>query len=120
MSEMSLDIISNIIKNNDMNGTGNLREGPSLNRCPVGKQRRLGHHQKTAKTGWSREMNVAVVIVTKNNVVWKLARDYYLCYCNTFSLVPYSTECTNIFVTEKSSTLFVPLKTFWYIASTCK
>ena len=33
------------------------------------------------------------IIVTRNNIVWKLARGY-LCYCKTFSLVPGSTECT--------------------------
>ena len=33
-------------------------------------------------------------IVTRNNIVWKLARGYCLCYCKTFSLVPDSTECT--------------------------
>ena len=27
-------------------------------------------------------------IVTRNNIVWKLPRDYYLRYCNNFSLVP--------------------------------
>ena len=36
-------------------------------------------------------------IVTRNNIVWKLARGYCLCYCKTFSLVPDSTECTNFF-----------------------
>ena len=49
-------------------------------------------------------------IVTRNNIVWKLARDYCLCYCKTFSLVPDSTECTKIFFIEEDSTLFVPLK----------
>ena len=37
-------------------------------------------------------------IITKNNIVWKLARGYCLCYCKTFSLVPDSTECTKIFL----------------------
>ena len=55
MSEMSSDII----RNNGVNGTGTLREGPSPGRCPVGEQRRPGRHQKTARTGWSKEMNVA-------------------------------------------------------------
>ena len=27
-------------------------------------------------------------IVTRNNIVWKLARGYCLCYCKTFSQVP--------------------------------
>ena len=31
-------------------------------------------------------------IVTRNNIVWKLACGYCLCYCKTFSLVPDSTE----------------------------
>ena len=55
MSEMSSDII----RNNGMNGAGTLREGPLLGSCPVGEQRRPGHHQKTAKTGWSKGENVA-------------------------------------------------------------
>ena len=41
-----------------------------------------------------------LVIVTRNNIVWKLARGYCLCYCKIFSLVPDSTKCTKkIFVT---------------------
>ena len=32
------------------------------------------------------------IIVTRNNIVWKLARGYCLCYCKTFSLVPDPTE----------------------------
>ena len=38
------------------------------------------------------------IIVTRNNIVWKLARGYCLCYCKTFLLVPDSTECTNFFL----------------------
>ena len=49
-------------------------------------------------------------IVTRNNMASKLARRYCLCYCETFSLVPDFTECTQIFVTEECSTLFVPPK----------
>ena len=56
-------------------------------------------------------------IVTRNNIVWKLARDYCLCYCKTFSLEPDSTECTEIFVTEMWSTLFVPPKIKQYYRS---
>ena len=37
-------------------------------------------------------------IVTKNEIVWKLARSYCLCYCKTFSLVPGSTECRKFFL----------------------
>ena len=51
-----------------------------------------------------------LIIVTRNNIVWKLVRGYCLCYCKTFSLVPDSTECTKTFVTEKCSTLFVSPK----------
>ena len=40
-------------------------------------------------------------IVTRNNIVWKLARGYFLCYCKTFSLVPDSTDCTK-FLLPKS------------------
>ena len=40
---------------------GTLREGSTPNRCPVGEQRRPGRYQKTARTGWSKETNVAVM-----------------------------------------------------------
>ena len=30
----------------------------------------------------------SVIIVTRKNIVWKLACSYCLCYCKTFSLVP--------------------------------
>ena len=30
--------------------------------CPVGQQRRPVRHQKTARTGWSKEMNVVVIV----------------------------------------------------------
>ena len=33
-------------------------------------------------------------MVTRRNIVWKLARGYCLCYCMTFWLVPDPTECT--------------------------
>ena len=46
-------------------------------------------------------------IVTRNNIVWKLAPGYCLCFCKTFSLVPGSTDCTKIFFTEECSTIFV-------------
>ena len=38
------------------------------------------------------------IIVTRNNIVRKLARGYCSCYCKTFLLVPDSTECTKIFL----------------------
>ena len=44
-----------------MNGPGTLDEGSLPGRCPVGEQHRSGHHQKTARTGWPKEMNVAVM-----------------------------------------------------------
>ena len=48
---------------------------------------------------------MALSRVTRNNIVWKLARGYCLCYCKT----PDSTECTKK-VSEECSTLFVPPK----------
>ena len=57
VSEMSFLII----KNNGVNGAGTLRAQPLLARCPVGEQRRPGCHQKTARTKWFKEMNVAVM-----------------------------------------------------------
>ena len=52
---------SDITRNNSVNGAGTLREGSLPGRCTVGEQRRPSHHQKTAGTVWSREMNVAVM-----------------------------------------------------------
>ena len=49
-------------------------------------------------------------IVTRNNIVWKLACGYCLCNCKTFPLVPNATECTKIFATEKCSTLLLSPK----------
>ena len=43
-----------------------------------------------------------VNIVIRNNIVWKLARGYCLCYCKTFSLVPDSTECTKILLRKSA------------------
>ena len=40
--------------------------------------------------------------VTRNNIVWKLARGYCLCYCKTFSLLPDSTECTKNFLPKST------------------
>ena len=59
--------------------------------------------------GMIKSQMVCVTIVTRNNIVKKLARSYCLCYCATFSLVVDSKECT-MFFTEECSTLFVPLK----------
>ena len=56
-SEMSSDIIGK----NAVNGTGTLHEGPLPSRWPVGEQRRPIGHQKTAGTGWSKGINVAVM-----------------------------------------------------------
>ena len=56
MSEMGSDIT----RNNGVNGTGTLSEGPLPDRCPVGEQHRPSHHQTTTRTGLSKEVNVAV------------------------------------------------------------
>ena len=88
-----------------------------------------------------------LIIVTRNNIVWKLARGSCLCYCQTFLLVPDSTECTkkhlpkravhylyhrksnNIIGQGKTTNTkkhffsmidFVKLKTFLHIANNCK
>ena len=50
---------------------------------------------------------INLCIVTRNNIVWKLARGYCLCYCKTFLLVPDSTECIKFVFTKECSTLFV-------------
>ena len=46
----------------------------------------------------SRTGIISAIIITRNNIVWKLACGYYLCYCKTFSLVPGSWEFTKIFL----------------------
>ena len=51
---------SNVIRNNGVNGAGTSCEDPLSSRCPVGEQHRSGHHEKAAKTGWSKEMNIDV------------------------------------------------------------
>ena len=66
--------------------------------------------EKTKKRYYENLNQKSVVIVTRNNIVWKLVRGYCLCYCKTFSLVPDSKECTKNFFTEECSTLFVPRK----------
>ena len=52
---------SDIIRNNSMNGPGTLDEGSLPGKCPVGEQLRSGRHQKTARTGFPKKMNVAVM-----------------------------------------------------------
>ena len=58
MSEMEdMDIIEN-----DVNGAGSHSvECASSGRCPIGEQRGPGRHQSTARTGWTKEMNIAVM-----------------------------------------------------------
>ena len=49
-------------RNNGVNGTGsNIAEGATPGRCPMGEQRGPGRHHATARTGWTKEMNVAVM-----------------------------------------------------------
>ena len=45
---------------------------------------------------------IASIIVTRNNMAWKLVHGYFLCYCKTFSLVPDSTERTNFFLPKSA------------------
>ena len=48
--------------NNDVNGTGSHgAESASSGRCPTGEQRGPGRHPATARTGWTKEMNIAVM-----------------------------------------------------------
>ena len=46
---------------------------------------------------------LCLLIATRNNIVWKLARGCCLCYCETFSLVSDSKECEFFFFTEEKS-----------------
>ena len=56
-------------------------------------------------------------IVTRNDIVWKLARGYFLCYCKTFLLVPDSAEGTKLFTEERSSALLVTPEIKYYYRS---
>ena len=47
---------------NDVNGTGSHgAESVSSGRCPTGEQRMPSRHTATARTGWTKEMSIAVV-----------------------------------------------------------
>ena len=51
-----------LIESTDVNGAGSISaESASSGRCPMGEQRGPGRHPATARTGWSREMNIAVM-----------------------------------------------------------
>ena len=83
---------------------------------------------------------LALNIVTRNKILWKIARGYCLCYCKTFLLERGSTECkkkflpkcavhylyhlkSNNIVSQRKTTnteKHFYLKTFSYIANTCK
>ena len=55
--------MENITKrNNDVNGAGSISaESATFGRCPMGEQRVSDRHPATARTGWSKEMNTAVM-----------------------------------------------------------
>ena len=57
MSEMENESIDN----NDVNGIGTQSEDPSSGRCPAAQQRRPGRHRVTARKGWDRQLNIAVM-----------------------------------------------------------
>ncbi|XP_065051764.1 uncharacterized protein LOC135681303 [Rhopilema esculentum] len=57
MSEMN----QNSDLDNSVKETGTDGEGLSLGRCPMEEQRGPGRHPTTARTGWSKSMNVAVM-----------------------------------------------------------
>ena len=58
MSEM--EDMDNI--DNDVNGAGShSAEGASSGRCPMGEQRGPGRHHATARIGWTKDMNIAVM-----------------------------------------------------------
>ena len=47
---------------NDANGAGSLSaEGASSGRCPMGEQRGNDCHHATARTVWTKDMNIAVM-----------------------------------------------------------
>ena len=57
----------------------------SFVKCGFNKPKRLSiDYSISLKFSWT--------IVTRNNIVWKLAHGYGLCYCKTFSLVPDSVQ----------------------------
>ena len=53
--------VQNNQKNNDVNGTGTSCEGPSSGRSSSGEQRGPGRNQATARRGWSKDLNVAIM-----------------------------------------------------------
>ena len=50
-----------IFKNNVMNGTGTLCEGPSPGRCSPAQQRRPGRHPETVRVKWNKEVKKVVL-----------------------------------------------------------
>ena len=49
-------------RNNDVNGAGSISaESSTSGRCPMGEQHGPSHHLATARTGWSKEINIAVM-----------------------------------------------------------
>ncbi|XP_063599202.1 uncharacterized protein LOC134775604 [Penaeus indicus] len=49
-------------RNNGVNGAGSSdAEGTTPGRCPMGEQRGPGRHHATARTGWTKEKNIAVM-----------------------------------------------------------
>ena len=49
-------------RNNDVNGARSISaESATSGRCPMGEQRGPGRHPATARKGWSKEMNIAVM-----------------------------------------------------------
>ena len=57
MSEMN----QNNVLDNSVNETETYCEGFSLSRCSVAEQYGPGHYPTTARTGWSKSMNIAVM-----------------------------------------------------------
>ena len=66
---------------------------------------RLGTKSVTSRTGI-----ISTIIVTRNNIVWKLACGYCFCYCKTFSLVPDSAEFTKKIFSKRAIHYFYHLK----------
>ena len=58
MSEMN----QNIDLDSSVNETAIICEGLLLGRCPMEERRGPGHFPTIARTGWSKSMNIAVIM----------------------------------------------------------
>lgn len=59
-----------VLLDNGMNGTGAFSEGASSSKCPVGEQRRPGHHPATARMMWNKDVKRLLWSVISKASLW--------------------------------------------------